>query len=570
MAAADPITTEIVRNFVTSCAEDMNAALWRSAYSAVIYEGRDSAVALMDAEGNMLGQSTGVPLFVGAIDACVHHVLDYYGDDIAPGDIFIMNDSYMQGTHLHDITAIGPIFFNGELEGFGAARAHWGDIGAIDPGSTMGRTNIYQEGLRLGPTRIVKDGQPIREWYDHLRLNTRLPDASIGDLNAQIASIRTGQRRLTQLLNRIGADTYRAACANIFEQARKLDREAISKLADGTYSREGYLDDDGIGDDPIKIALSLTIRGEEMIVDLAGTSGPVAGSVNCGAVQTKSLLRLAYKTMINPERAITGGSFETMTVKIPDDCLFNAQEPAACEWYFTGLGLLADLMISCMSEAMPNRATAAHYGDSMVACFLSVDPARDQWIAIEPTAGGWGGRSDGDGESALINLVNGGFRNIPAEVYETKFPVRVDEFSIRRDSGGPGKWRGGCGVVRNYKLLESCYGALWFDRSKTTAWGLAGGGDGKGPENKIIFPDGTTERPLKMRARELPAGTVVETSTGGGGGYGNPKSRSFEDVAADVRQGFVSMESAWSQYGVRIGSDLRVDESSSESRASVL
>ncbi|MDE0306378.1 MAG: hydantoinase B/oxoprolinase family protein [Albidovulum sp.] len=569
MSAADPVTTEIVRNFVTSCAEDMNAALWRSAYSAVIYEGRDSAVALLDAEGNMLGQSTGVPLFVGAIDACVHHVLDYYGDDIAADDIFIMNDSYMQGTHLHDITAIGPIFFEGNLEGFGAARAHWGDIGAIDPGSTMGSTNIYQEGLRLGPTRIVKDGQPIREWYDHLRLNTRIPDASIGDLNAQIASIRTGQRRLKQLLNRIGAETYRSACKNIFEQARRLDREAISRLADGTYSREGFLDDDGIGDQPVKIALSLTIKGEEMIIDLAGTSGPVEGSVNCGAVQTKSLLRLAYKTMINPDRAITGGSFETMTVNIPDNCLFNAQEPAACEWYFTGLGLLADLMISCMSEAMPNRATAAHYGDSMVACFFSVDPNRGQWIAIEPTAGGWGGRADGDGESALINLVNGGFRNIPAEVYETKFPVRVEEFSIRRDSGGPGRWRGGCGVVRNYKLLESCFGALWFDRSKTTAWGLNGGSEGKGPENKIIFPDGKIERPLKMRARELPPGTVVETATGGGGGYGNPKSRRLEDVVADVRQGFVSIESAWSHYGAKIGPGMEANESLSETRAAL-
>ena len=322
---ADPVTTEVVRNFVNSCAEDMNAALWRSAYSAVIYEGRDSAVALLDADGNMLGQSTGVPLFIGAIDACVHHVRDRYGDDIAPGDVFIMNDSYLQGTHLHDVTAIGPIFYDEELVGFGAARAHWGDIGAIDPGSTMGSTNIYQEGLRLGPTRIVRAGTPIREWYDHLRLNTRLPEVSIGDLNAQIASIRTGQRRLAQLLDRIGPDVYRSACLNIFEQARKLDREAIAQIADGTYCREGFLDDDGVGRDPIKVALTLTIKGEEMLIDLSGTAGPVAGSVNCGAVQTESLLRLAYKTMINPELAITGGSFETMKVHIPQFCLFNAQ-----------------------------------------------------------------------------------------------------------------------------------------------------------------------------------------------------------------------------------------------------
>ena len=563
---ADPITTEVVRNFVISCAEDMNASLWRSAFSAIIYEGRDSAVALMDEKGNMLGQSTGVPLFIGAIDACVHLVLERYGDDMAEGDIFIINDSYLQGTHLHDVTAIGPIFYDGELVGFGAARAHWNDIGAIDPGSTMGSTSIYHEGIRLGPTRIVKAFEPIREWYDLLKLNTRMPDMSIGDLNAQIASIRTGQKRLGQLLDRIGVATYRDACNNIFEQARRLDREAIGALADGTYSREGYLDDDGVGDEPVKIAMSLTIEGEKMIIDLAGTSGPVLGSINCGAVQTKSLLRLAYKTMINPERAITGGSFETMTVNIPDECLFNAREPAACEWYFTGLGLLADLMISCMSEAMPEKAKAAHYGDSMVAAFFSMDEKRGQWISVEPTAGGWGGGVGSDGQSALVNLVNGGFRNIPAEVYETKFPVRIEEFSIRRDSGGPGRWRGGCGVVRTYKLLEDCFGALWFERSKTTAWGLKGGSDGEGPHNTITLPDGSSETPLKMRARGFEAGTVVATRTGGGGGYGNPKARPFDEVLADVRQGLVSRTAAMDQYGVCITEGLTVDEAASEPR----
>ena len=563
---ADPITTEVVRNFVISCAEDMNASLWRSAHSAVIYEGKDSAVALLDEHGNMLGQSTGVPLFIGAIDACVHHVRDYYGDEIAEGDIFIMNDSYMQGTHLHDITAVGPIFHEGELIGFGAARAHWNDIGAIDPGSTMESTNIYQEGLRLGPTRIVQKGKPIREWYDHLRLNTRMPEASIGDLGAQVSAIRTGERRLSQLLERIGTDTYRASCQNIFEQARRLDREAILAIRDGSWYREGYLDNDGIGTDPVKVALRLTIEGDRLTVDLAGSSGPVLGSVNCGAKQTESLLRLAYKTMISPDRAITGGSFETMEVKLPEECIFNAREPAACEWYFTGLGLLADLFISCMSEALPERSTAAHYGDSMVSGFFSVDPERGQWMAIEPTAGGWGGRADGDGESALINLVNGGFRNIPAEVYETKFPIRVEEFSIRTDSGGPGRYRGGCGVVRRYRLLESCHCALWFERSTTPAWGLNGGRDGVGPRIGITQPDGSVETPLKMRARSFPEGTVVETLTGGGGGNGDPRARPFEEVQADVRRGFVSVQAAWKDYGVRITSDMLVDEDTSEPR----
>jgi N-methylhydantoinase B len=564
---ADPITTEVIRNFVISCAEDMNAALWRSAFSAIIYEGRDSAVALLDEKGNMLGQSTGVPLFVGAIDACVKLVLDRYGEDMAPGDIFILNDSYLQGTHLHDITAVGPLFHRGELAGFGAARAHWQDIGAIDPGSTMGSTSIFHEGLRLGPTRIVQRFKPIPEWYDLLVRNTRLKTMTLGDLNAQISASRTGEKRLGRLLERVGLDVYRAACANIFEQARLLDRRAIAGLRDGVYRREGFLDDDGVSDEPVKIALELTIDGERMIIDLEGSSGPVIGSINCGAVQTTSLLRLAYKTMINPDRAITGGSFSTVEVRIPEECVFNAKEPAACEWYFTGLGLLGDLMISCLGEAMPERATAAHYGDSMVAAFFNMNKKDESWISVEATAGGWGGTVGADGESALINLVNGGFRNLPAEVYETKFPVRVEEFSLRPDSGGAGRWRGGCGVVRAYLLLDDCYGALWFDRSKTPAWGLAGGGDGLGPQNDIVLPDGRVEHPLKMRAKPFKKGTRIVTRTGGGGGYGDPFTRPVSEVLEDVRCGIVSREKARELYGVRIDAEMKVVQAKGDGRA---
>lgn len=563
---ADPITTEVVRNFVISCAEDMNAALWRSAYSPVIYEGRDSAVAILDHEGEMLGQSTGVPLFVGAIDACVHLVLEKYGDDIGPGDIFLMNDSYLQGTHLMDFTAVGPLFHDGKLVGFGAARAHWSDVGAMDPGVPMGSSSIFQEGWRLGPTRVCKNFEELPDWIDLIQRNTRMKAAILGDFRAQISAIRTGERRLGQLLDRIGQDSYRASCLNIFEQARALDRAAIGALQDGTWSREGVIDNDGQSDDPVKVKLTLTIAGEDMIIDMEGSSPPVAGSINCGAVQTESLLRLAYKTMISPERAITGGSFSTMHVKIPDDCMFNAREPYACAWYFTGLGLLADLMITCLSEAMPERATAAHYGDSMVASFFEIDPKKRQWLTVEATAGGWGGTNGADGESALINLVNGGFRNMPAEVYETKFPVRIEEFSIRPDTGGPGRWRGGNGVVRSYRLLDDAGGALWFERSKTLAWGLLGGQAAEGPSNTLVLPDGTEETPLKMRARALPKGTLVVTRTGGGGGYGDPLARPFGEIQKDLDRGWISARAAERDYGVVV-TDGRIDEAASTPRA---
>ncbi|GKY87709.1 hydantoinase B/oxoprolinase family protein [Sinisalibacter aestuarii] len=565
---ADPITTEVVRNFVISCAEDMNAALWRSAYSPVIYEGRDSAVAILDHEGEMLGQSTGVPLFVGAIDACVRLVLEKYGEDIGPGDIFLMNDSYLQGTHLMDFTAVGPLFHDGRLVGFGAARAHWSDVGAMDPGMPMGSSSIFQEGWRLGPTRVCQNYEELPDWIDLIQRNTRMKAAILGDFRAQISAIRTGERRLGQLLDRIGQESYRASCLNIFEQAQALDRAAIGALKDGTWSREGYIDNDGQSDDPVKVRLTLTIDGEDMIIDMAGSSPPVAGSINCGAVQTESLLRLAYKTMISPERAITGGSFSTMQVRIPDDCMFNAREPYACAWYFTGLGLLADLMITCLSEAMPERATAAHYGDSMVASFFEVDPRKRQWLTVEATAGGWGGTNGSDGESALINLVNGGFRNMPAEVYETKFPVRIEEFSIRPDTGGAGRWRGGNGVTRSYRLLDDAGGALWFERSKTPAWGLAGGKDAVGPANTLVLPDGTEESLLKMRARALPKGTLVVTRTGGGGGYGDPLARPFAEIQTDLDRGWLSGEAARRDYGVVV-IDGRIDVAASTPRTTL-
>lgn len=556
---ADPITTEVIRNFVVSCAEDMNAALYRSAFSSVIYEGRDSAVALLDRNGDMLGQSTGVPIFIGNIDVCVKAAIERYGNDLAPGDVVAMNDPYLQGTHTHDVTVIGPIFHRRELVGFAASRAHWQDMGGIDAGTTMGSTSIYHEGLRFGPTRIVRKYEPIREWFDLLRRANRLKDAMIGDLNAQITAIRTGERRLAQMLDRVGSDVFDSAVANIFRQTAALDRAAIAAIPDGTYAAEGTLDNDGVTEDAILVKVTVTIKDDRMVVDLAGSSGPVKGALNCGAAQTVSMIRLAYKAMISPERAITGGSFPTLEVKIPETCIFNAREPAACEWYFTGLGLLADLMITALGQAMPEKAVAANYGDSMVAGFAGID-RRGQWIVIEPTAGGWGAFKGSDGESAMINLSNGSFRNIPAEVYEVKHPVKLEGFAIRQDSGGPGRWRGGCGVVRAYRVLVDCDTSLWFERSRTPAWGLFGGKPGTPPANSVEGPQ-LRLTPLKLRARTIPAGTLVRTMTGGGGGYGNPYDRPPQEVLRDVVDGYVSLDGARRDYGVVIDrATLTVDE----------
>jgi N-methylhydantoinase B len=570
--SADPVTTEVIRNFMSSCAEDMNAALFRSAYTPVIYEGRDCAVALLDAEGEPLGTSTGVPIFLGNLEVCVKLTIERFGREwFGPGDVVAMNDPYLQGTHLHDVTVFGPIFFDELLAGFAATRAHWQDVGGRDPGTTMGSIEVFQEGFRMGPTRVVKGYEPLPDWMDFLRRASRFGYELMGDFNAQVAAIRTGEKRFVRMLERVGMDVFEAAKRNIFRQAEQLDRTAVRELPDGRYHAEGSLDDDGQGNGPVPVAVTVVIEGDHMVVDLEGSSRAVRGPINCGYSQTVSAVRLGYKALINTGMPVTGGTFAPLEVRVPEDCIFNAKEPAACEWYFTGLGLLCDLMVTALAPAVGERAVAAHYGDSMVININGIDASRPRplWVVIEPTAGGWGAYPGHDGESALINLSNGSFKNIPVEVYETKFPVRIERFSVRTDSGGPGRWRGGCGVVRSYRLLQDASVSVWFERSVTPAWGLEGGTPGRGPSIVAEGPAGKWSA-LKANSVGFPAGTLVTTETGGGGGYGSPVDRPAEEVRKDVVQRFVSADDAFRAYGVVLDPmSLEIDDTATRAERAV-
>lgn len=570
---ADPVTTEVLRNFMSSCADDMNAALFRSAYTPVIYEGRDCAVALLDANGDPLGMSTGVPIFLGNLEVCVKLTIDRYGIDwFGPGDVVAMNDPYLQGTHLHDLTIFGPIFHDGKLVGFAATRAHWQDVGGRDPGTTMDSIEVFQEGFRMGPTRVIKGYEPLPDWMDFLARSSRFGYELIGDFNSQVAAIRTGEARVNQMLDRVGLEAFEGAKRAIFAQAEALDRAAIAELPDGVYRAEGFIDNDGQGTGPVKVCVTVTIDGDRMVVDLDGTSPAVRGPINCGYAQTVSAVRLAYKALVNTELPVTGGTFATLEVKVPEDCIFNAKEPAACEWYFSGLGLLADLLVTALGPAIGNRVVAPHYGDSMVILFAGQDPRRPrpQWVVSEPTAGGWGASPGDDGESALINLTNGAFKNIPVEVYESKFPMRIERFAVRTDSGGPGRHRGGCGVIRSYRLLRDADLSVWFERSVTTAWGLDGGGAARGPAVYADGPAGHFEA-LKANRVRLPAGTLVTIETGGGGGYGPASERPVEDVLRDVREHYVSPGGAAEQYGVVLDpATLALDEDATAARRATL
>lgn len=569
-ASFDPVTTEILRNAFISIAQDMNATLIRSAYTPIIYEGKDCSVALLDHHGDVLGQSLGLPLFLGNLEVCVKQTAEKFGwDYFRPGDIFYLNDSYLTGTHLNDATIFAPIFWRDTLVGFSSSRAHWLDVGAKDAGGPMDSSEIYQEGMRWPPTRIYEGGEPRQEIIEVLRRNGRFGSSLIGDLNAQVAAGRTGEQRFKAILDRYGWETVQAARDEIFRQSEALERTAVAEIPDGVYEAEGSIDNDGLGSPPIPVRLKVTVSGQTMAIDLKGSSPQARGPVNCGFAQTISACRVAFKLLINPERPVDGGTFKALSIDAPQGSVFRAEEPAACQWYFTPLGLLIDLFVKALSPVLPGQAAAAHYGDSMVIYLAGVDPRSGApFLSVEPTPGGWGGFRGGDGQDALINNVNGAFKDLPVEVYESKFPVLLRRYGIRADTGGAGAWRGGCGVYREYQVESDAFLSLWFDRSVTPAWGLFDGSSGTEPDVLVTLPDRTERHLLKVNAMAIPAGTVVRTMTGGGGGYGKASERDPELVLNDVIDGYVSRHAALADYAVVVTDDLALDAKATDIKRS--
>lgn len=528
MPDIDPITTEIIRCALGQAAEDMNTTLIRSAYTPTIYEAKDCAVALLDEQHRVLAQSSGLPIFLGNLEECTRATEARFGRSVwEPGDVWVMNDAYISGAHLNDVTVYAPIFTTSsepELLGFAAARAHWIDVGSKDPGGSMDSTSIYQEGLRLGATRIVRSGTEDANVIDMIALNSRFPDLLRGDLRAQIACVVTGQNRLSEIWRRWGTSTLRGARDAYFAQTAVLELEAIRAIPNGSYRASGTLDDDGIDSGTeLQIVVDVEVTDEAIRIDLSESSDQATGPVNCGRAQAVSACRVAYKALLSPELPLDGGSFLPLDVAVRAGSMLGAVEPAAVQYYYSQLGLLIDLVVTALAEVLPDRAAAASYGDSMIVQFVGTDPRSGRpFISQEATVGGWGAWNDSDGESCLINNVNGSLRDMPIEVLETLYPVRVERYGIREGSGGNGRRRGGDGVVREYTFLADQTLSLWWERSRTPAWGLFGGGAGAAPAVRLN-PGSSTERfILKVNALPVSRGDVLRCESGGGGGYGSP------------------------------------------------
>ena len=443
----DPVTVEVIRNAFLSIARQMNKNLFRSAYTPIIYEMKDCSVGIFDREGRLLGQSPGLPMFLGNLELGIAVTTEAIGGPEAyrPGDVYMVNDPYLVGSHTYDVNVFSPIFLDGRLIGFGATKAHWLDIGAKEAGRPVDTTEIYQEGYRFGPTAVYRAGEPVREVIDYITRNSRLPRSVWGDLHAQIAACRTGEHQLAALHERFGADAVERAAEQIFAQCEHLDREAVRAVPDGVYRAAAHMDSGGPGLPPVEVCTAVSIEGDRMTIDLTGSSGPTRGPVNSPMPGTLAGARLAFKCLINPNVPVTGGTFRNLEVTAPENTVFNVSEPHGTIYYYPPLGLMIDLVIRALADVLPDEVVAGQTADPMNVTFVGRREDGSQFVTADATAVGWGASSRADGANGMINYGAGDLKNIPVEVVETKYPPDGEALRPPGGLGGHGEAPGRAG-----------------------------------------------------------------------------------------------------------------------------
>jgi N-methylhydantoinase B len=512
--AFDPVSLEILRNQLEGVAEEMGELLIRSAYSPNIKERRDCSTALFDADGRLVAQAEHIPVHLGAMPEAVEAVLDR---DPAPGDVFVLNDPYAGGTHLPDVTMVSPITVEGSIIAYGVSRAHHADIGGMSPGSMpAGATEIVQEGLRIPPTRLVDGGDPREEVRALLLSNVRNPDERRADLRAQRAANDRAAERVADLASEYGVDRLWDGFAAVQEYSRRRMAEEIESLPDGTYHATDVLEGDGQTDEEILIEAAVTVDGKSLSVDFRGTDPQVGGNVNAPLAVAKSAVYFVVRCLTDPEIPANGGCYDPLSISVPEGTLLNPTPPAAVVGGNVETSQrVTDVVFAAFTDAVPDRVPAHGQGT-----MNNLVVGSDEFTYYETIGGGGGALPAADGiDGRQVGMTN--TLNTPVESIETEYPLRVERYGLRPDSGGEGQYRGGWGVERSIRLLTDATVSLLTERRSVAPAGVAGGKLGATGENLI---DGEPV-PAKI-TRSIPAGTTVTIRTPGGGGYGAPDDRS--------------------------------------------
>ena len=573
---SNPVVTEIVRNGLVAVTEEMKINLMRTAYNMIIYEALDFTVGIFDAQGNTVSIGLGLPMFIRGMSDTVKAKLAHFGaDHLAPGDILLTNDAYITGSHLNHMTFSVPIFDGETLVGFSCCMAHWPDVG----GTLMeGTTDIFSEGLQMPIVKIYRRGVPNEELISIIKTNVRLPERAMGDFRAQIAAVKTGERRFLDLIRKYGRGAVLDAIAAIMDQSEARARACVREMPDGTYEAESFMDDDGISvGERVPIRVRVTIEGERMTVDLTEVSKQVQGFYNSGVTAGRSCCQVAFKCLTSPlELPINDGAFRALDIVLPPGRVVSAVKPAAMRMWMCYPMTIVDTIFKALAPALPDQVIAGHHADLVVGRINGRRP-RDNSFYIYLgglIGGGWGAKHDSDGQSATIALNDGDTHNGPSEQVEAKYPLLVERYCLRPDSGGAGRFRGGLGTEQVVQARHPIRFSSQMDRVKCKPWGLFGGlsgfGNGValhrfGKHEEVHFANG------KALNQTLQAGDAYILRSGGGGGYGSPLERDLEALARDVRHGYVSRQSAEADYGaVFVGDTMAIDAAATHKRRAIM
>lgn len=559
--ANDPVTFAVIKSGLDTIVDDMAYAVMRTARSPIVRDVLDYSVTICDRHGRILSQAKTVALHLGAVPDAMDVIMARFAGDLAPGDVIILNDPYDGGMHLPDIFMFKPVFFEGALAGFCVVIAHHCDVGGRVPGSNASdSTEIFQEGLRIAPMKLYERGVANRTLLTIIERNVRLPDLVIGDLEAQYATCNIGERDLLHLFERYGRTTLETYFDRLIDYGETLTRKAISAWPDGTYSFTDYIDGDGFSPDPIPIRCAVTVAGDHLTVDFAGSSPQVKGAINSTLSFVKSSTYLTVRCALDADVPNNAGVYRCITVTAPEGSILNPRMPApVAARALTGYRVV-DTVMGALAQMVPEKVMAAGEGGNTVVAIGGYDrEKREPFVLVDMINGAWGGRHDADGIEGVTNPSQN-MSNLPVETLEARYPIRMNEYGFRDDSGGAGEHRGGLGLVRSYELLAGdAVLQLRADRTVHPPYGLFGGGPGA-PSRNLLTHDGRTETLPGKVTLEMRAGMVLRHEQAGAGGYGEPLKRPFAAILRDIEDGKLSRERAAEDYALAFNQAGGIDE----------
>jgi N-methylhydantoinase B len=548
---ADPIMTEVIRHGLNSAANQMKRALIRTAFSPIIYEVLDFAVAIYDREVRLLAQAPSLPLFMGTMNFCIEAAVEAIGGEgeLEPGDIILYNYPYGTGSHPQDAAVVMPIFLrDNQLIGYSTIKGHWLDIGGKEPYSTD-TVDVFQEGTIFPGVKLYSRGELVDDIYRMALANSRVPKMVAGDVNAEVVGVRTATAAVLRLVEKYGPETFQNSVERMFDHGEQVVRAYFEQLPDGRYVGQGQMDNNGLDDNPVRFEVAVEVDGSTVRVDFTNSPDAHPGPINCPIASTVSASRIAITMLAGSGESPNEGHFRPIEVIARPGSMFHPVAPSPCFLYGWPAMQSMEVIYDAVSKAMPTAVPACSGGDICALVWWGVrEETGEPWADGSPHPVGQGASVHHDGANSLLHHAEAATRFSPTEVWESKNPWLLEKVELAPDSGGAGLHRGGLGVDLFFQAREEMYVTAAVERTKTAPWGLEGGLAARPNAAAIRLPDGSRRYFGKATRLKVPKGATIELYDGGGGGYGDPAERDPEAVQDDIREGYFTEEFSRRNY----------------------